>query len=143
MLAPPNFSLLLVMACFWLVFLLVWTLLVKPLGTLMDERAHRIDDAQSRFEAAQAGLRDALVRCERELSDAGVEAQRKRQDERRTGETTRRATMDAARGRASDRLTQLDLEIAQATDEARGSLRMRVSELARKLASQLIGREVV
>ena len=42
MIAPPNLSLLLIMACFWMVFFLVWRLLVKPLGVVIDERDTRI-----------------------------------------------------------------------------------------------------
>ena len=42
MFAPPNYSLFLVMACFWLVYLLVSTQLVKPLGRVLDEREARI-----------------------------------------------------------------------------------------------------
>jgi len=142
MLAPPNFSLLLVMACFWLVFLLVRSQLVKPLGALLDQRERQISDAQRSFDRAQQALRDTLERCERELAEVGAEAHRERAAQRAAGESARRAALDAARLQAQERLAALTgaLEIASAA--ARISLRERSLELARELASRLIGRRV-
>jgi F0F1-type ATP synthase membrane subunit b/b' len=142
MLAPPNLSLLLVMACFWLVFLLVSSQLVKPLGMLLDERERQISGSQQSFERAQQALRDTLARCERELAEVGAEAQRERAAQRTAGESARRAALDAARLLAQERLTALTSALETASADARHSLRERSQELARELASRLIGRRV-
>jgi len=141
-LAPPNFSLLLVMACFWLVFLLVATQLVGPLGRLLDERARRDREAKDALESARAALTQAVERCERDLAAAASEAQRERAALRGEGETARRARIEQARTQAQDRLARLDAELHEAAAQGREALRARTSELARRLASHLVGRSL-
>lgn len=142
MLAPPDFSLLLVMACFWLVFLLVATQLVKPLGRLLDERERRDREAREGLETAQGRLEEAIDRCERELAAAAAEAQRERTALRGGGEATRRARIDRARGQAQEHLARLNAELQQAAAQGRERLREHAGELARELASHLVGRSV-
>jgi F-type H+-transporting ATPase subunit b len=141
-LAPPNFSLLLVMACFWLVFLLVATQLVKPLGRLLDERERRDREAREGLEAAQSRLEAAVDRCEREVAAAAVEAQRERTGLRGSGEAARRAKIDQARTQAQEHLARFDVELQQAAAQGRERLREHAGELARELASRLVGRSV-
>jgi F0F1-type ATP synthase membrane subunit b/b' len=142
MLALPNLSVLLVMACFWLVFLLVRSQLVKPLGALLDERERQISSSQQSFVRAQQTLRDTLSRCERELAEVGAEAQRERASERAAGESARRAALDAARLQAQERLAAVAGALEIASAEARQSLHERSRELAGELASRLAGRRV-
>ena len=52
MIAPPNYSLLFIIACFWLVYFIVSRLLVKPLGETLDERHRRAAVARERLDAA-------------------------------------------------------------------------------------------
>jgi len=140
--APPNFSLLLVMACFWLVFLLVATQLVGPLGKVLDARARRDREAKEAFETAQGALRQAVERCERDLAAAASDAQRERAALRGEGETARRARIDVARAQVQERLARLDAELHEAAARARESLRAYAGELARRLASRVVGRNV-
>ena len=142
MLAPPNLSLFLIMACFWLVFLLVSSQLVKPLGAVLDERERRVKSSQEGFDAAQYALREALARCEKELIETGAGAQRQRLAERAAGEASRRAQLDAARGIAHERLAALQRELDDASMVARKTLRESAGLLAHELASQLVGRRV-
>ncbi|MFZ5788793.1 MAG: hypothetical protein ACOY3Y_20330, partial [Acidobacteriota bacterium] len=67
MITPPNLSLLLIMACFWLVFFLVRSQLVKPLGAVLDEREKRVREAASALTQAQERAGEAMDRCEREV----------------------------------------------------------------------------
>ena len=96
MLALPNFSLLLVMACFWLVYLVVSTQLVAPLGRLLSERAKRIREARETHEQSRAALTEAVARCERELAGAAAEGQKTRGALRAEGEAERRGSLEEA-----------------------------------------------
>jgi F0F1-type ATP synthase membrane subunit b/b' len=141
-LALPNVSLLLVMACFWLVYLVVSTQLVGPLGRVLSERARRIREARETHESSRAALDDAVARCERELAGAAAESQKARAALRAAGEASRRARLEQARTQMQERLTRLDAELDEAARAARADLRGRASVLARELASRLVGRGV-
>jgi F-type H+-transporting ATPase subunit b len=140
--ALPNSSLFLVMACFWLVYLVVSTQLVKPLGRLLDEREARIKAAREVHEHARRALEEAVGRCERELAVAASEGQRQRASLRASGDEERRRKLDAARGDVQQRLARLAAELDEASRAARETLRQRSSQLARELASHLLGRSV-
>ncbi|MBZ5587445.1 MAG: hypothetical protein LAO05_02705 [Acidobacteriia bacterium] len=142
MLALPNYSLLLVMACFWLVYLVVSTQLVKPLGRLLNERGERIRTARETHELSRAALAEAVTRCERELAAAAAEGQKGRAALRAAGEAARRERLEAARRQVQQRLARLDAELDETSREARASLREQASSLARELASRLAGRRV-
>jgi len=141
-LALPNFSLLLVMACFWLVYLVVSTQLVKPLGGLLNQREERIRTARERHEHARAALAETVARCERELAAAATEGQKGRAALRAAGEAGRRGRLEAARSQVQQRLARLDAELDDASRGARASLREQAGGLARELASRLAGRRV-
>jgi len=141
-LGTPNLSLLLIMACFWAVFLLVATQLVRPLGALLDERERRVREAREQHETAKQAVADAIARCERELAAGSAEAGKQRAALRAQGETARRAALEAARAQAQERLALFGSELEQAARDARASLRERSAELARALASRLLGRKV-
>ncbi len=142
MVAPPNYSLLLIMACFWLVYLLVSTQLVKPLGRVLDEREARVKAARERYEQSRQALEEAIARCERELAVAASEGQRERASLRASGEEARRKKLEVARGEVQQRLARLADELDEASREARTALRERSGHLARELASHVLGRRV-
>jgi F-type H+-transporting ATPase subunit b len=141
-LGTPNLSLLLIMACFWAVFVLVSTQLVRPLGALLDERERRVREARAEHETARQAVADAVARCGRELVAGSAEAGKERTALRGQGEAARRAALDAARTQAQQRLALLEGELERAAQEARSQLRERSTELARALASRLLGRRV-
>lgn len=138
----PNLSLLLIMACFWAVFFLVSSQLVKPLGALLEERKRIVREGAELLGAAQNEARQALARCEQQLTEAAVEGQRERLAQRQQGEAARRARLDAAREEGHQRLAQLAAELDQVSREARSHLRDRSRELALDLASRLLGRRL-
>ena len=138
----PNYSLFLIMACFWLVYLLVSTQLVKPLGRVLDEREARVRAARERYEQARQAAGEAIARCERELGAAASEGQRERASLRASGEEARRRRLEVARGVVQQQLARLAGELDEASREARAALRERSTQLARELASHILGRSV-
>ena len=95
--SPPNLSLILIMACFWLVYLLVTTQFLKPVGSLLDQRESQIRTARETFAQAKEQLGEAIARCERDLAQAAGEGQKVRATLRAEGESVRRARLEAAR----------------------------------------------
>jgi F0F1-type ATP synthase membrane subunit b/b' len=140
--APPNFSLLFIIACFWVVYFVVSRLLVRPLGTMLDERQRRKAAAQETLDKAQARLREALACSERELASAGLEAGKQRQSLRAEGESARQARLVAAREQGQRTLTELADELEVAAAAARAAIRLQAASLGRELASRLAGRGV-
>lgn len=142
MVSPPNYSLLLIMACFWLVYFLVSSLLIKPLGTLIDERERRVREARDDIEKARQSFDDTMTRCEKELAIVASAAQKERAELRGAGEAARRAQLDGAREKGQVRLATLAHEIEQSSAEAQRELRTRAELLSRELAERLLGRRL-
>lgn len=140
--APPNYSLILIMACFWVVFFLVRRLLVQPMGALLDERARRAREAARAFDGARAELAEALARCERELAQAAAEGQRERAALRAEGESERRRRLEQAREAGQAKLAAFTRELEEASARAREELRRSTRVLATELAQRLLGRRL-
>jgi F-type H+-transporting ATPase subunit b len=137
---PPDLSLVFIMLCFWAVFFVVSSQIVKPLGRVLDEREALAHSARQRLEEARAAVQAAMARSERELAAASAEATRERASMRAEGEASRRAHLDAARERSQQTLARLGRDLDQASAEARTGLRTDTEQLARELASRLLGR---
>ena len=142
MVSPPNLSLLLIMACFWLIYFIVKSQFITPLGAVIDERERRRREAGAEIEAARLAFDDTMARCERDLAQAAAAAQKHRADLRAEGEAARRARLDAARAEGQVHLARLTEELRAAADAARQELRDRTRQLSRELAERLLGRRL-
>ncbi|HPC82409.1 MAG TPA: ATP synthase F0 subunit B [Thermoanaerobaculaceae bacterium] len=142
MITPPDLSLLFIMLCFWAVFFVVSTQLVRPLLRILDQREQQVRGARQDLEASRAQLQQAVAASEHELAAAAIEATRERAALRAEGETSRRARLDAARTLAQQRLSGLATELDEAAAAARAGLKAQTAQLARELASQVLGRSV-
>jgi F0F1-type ATP synthase membrane subunit b/b' len=140
--SPPNLSLILIMACFWLVYLLVSTQFLKPVGALLDQREKQVRSARETVAQAKEKLSEAIAGCERELAQAAGEGQKVRASLRAEGEALRRARLEAARKQGQERLAALSGELATVTIEARAALRAKSVDLARSLAERLLERRI-
>jgi F-type H+-transporting ATPase subunit b len=139
---PPNLSLILIMACFWVTLWIVYRFLVRPVGKVISERRRRIDDAQSEWSAKNEEYRMTLSRVEDEVGAAAKEAAKIRDGARQHAMEERQATLDAARARADERLAGVLKSLDDETEAVRADLRTRARELARLLAGRLLGREL-
>lgn len=142
MVSPPNLSLLLIMACFWLIYFIVKGQFIDPLGKLLDERERRRRDAAAEIEVTRAAFDNAVARCEKDLSAAAAAAQKQRAEMRAAGEAARRAALDAARIQGQERLAVFASELDAAAASARLELRSRAQQLSRELAERLLGRRL-
>jgi F-type H+-transporting ATPase subunit b len=137
-----NLSLVLVMLCFWMTLWLVYRFLIRPVGTVVDERRRRIDDAQQEWTAKNEEQLAAIAKVEEELTSAAKEAAGVRSEIRQKALDERQATLDAARAQADERLVSALGDLEKVADSARDELRRRAEELAKMLAGRLLGREV-
>lgn len=142
MITPPDLSLVLIMLCFWAVFFVVSTQLVRPLLRILDQREQQAEGARHDLETTRTRLQEAMAASEREMVAASVEATRERAALRAEGEASRRARLDGARELAQQRLAGLARELDEAAASARVGLRTQASQLARELAAQVLGRRV-
>jgi len=139
---PPNFSLIIVMLCFWLTFWLVQKFLLKPVGAILAERSRRIEGAEAEWQSKHQEYLDETARLESELEAAAKAAAKVRNDLRQQAVDRRQATLDAARQLANGQLDEAMDALSSDAAAARTDLETRARGLARIFASQLLGREV-
>jgi len=140
--SPPDLSLILVMFCFWVTLWVVHRFLVRPVGTVIGERRRRIDDAQQEWSAKNEEYLAAVSRVEEEVSAAAKDAAKIRADARQHAMDARQTALDQARARADERLLGVLENLDKDAEAARSDLGRRAEELARLLASRLLGREL-
>lgn len=137
-----NLSLILVMLCFWVTLWLVHRFLIRPVGSVIDERRRRVDGAQQEWTAKNEEYQAAVVRVEDQLTEAARQAAGVRAELRQQAMDTRQQKLDAARNRADERLLAALETLESDASAARDELRRRAEELAQMLAGRLLGREV-
>ena len=139
---PPNLSLLFIMVCFWMTLWLVQRYLIRPVGAVVDDRQLRLDDAQQEWTAKNEEHLAAVAQVEEELGAAAREAGRVRAEARQEAMSERQKGLADARARADERLLEVLDGLTKETEAARTELRHQAEELARLLASRLLGREM-
>jgi len=139
---PPNFSLLIVMVCFWLTFWLIQKFLLKPVGGVLAERKGRIEGAENEWQSKHQEYLDETARLETELENAAKGAARVRNDLRQQALDRRQAVLTTARQQADGKLDEAMGVLADEAAAARAELKASAVELARVYASKLLGREV-
>jgi F-type H+-transporting ATPase subunit b len=140
--SPPDLSLIFIMVCFWVTLWIVHRFLIRPVGTVIGERRRRIDDAQQEWSAKNEEYLAAVSRVEDEVATAAKDAARIRADVRQHAMDERQAALDQARARADERLLDVLDILDKDAEAARSDLRHQAGELARLLASRLLGREL-
>jgi F0F1-type ATP synthase membrane subunit b/b' len=139
---PPNFSLIIVMVCFWLTFWLVQKFLLKPVGAVLAERRGRIEGAENEWQSKHREYLDETARLEAELGEAAKAAAGVRNGLQQQALDRRQAILATARQVADGKLDEaMDVLDAEATS-ARADLKVKAGELARVFATRLLGREV-
>ena len=139
---PPNFSLVIVMVCFWLTFWLIQKFLLKPVGAVLAERRGRIEGAENEWQSKHQEYLDETARLESGLETAAKAAAKVRNDLRQQALDRRQALLGTARQQADGKLDEAMDVLAGEAETARAELKARANELARLYASKLLGREV-
>ncbi|NOZ79031.1 MAG: hypothetical protein GXP48_07630 [Acidobacteria bacterium] len=140
--STPNYSLLLIMICFWVAYWVINHFLIEPVTEVMNERARRLDGAEAEWSRRHQEYLDATARLEEESGEAARDAAKYRAELRQQALGAKHARLDEARATASKRLEQALADLDRASDDARAELRKKAVELSRILASRLLEREV-
>jgi F-type H+-transporting ATPase subunit b len=130
------------MVCFWMTLWLVQRYLIRPVGAVVDDRQLRLDSAQQEWTAKNEEHLAAVAQVEEELGAAAREAGRVRAEARQEAMSERQKGLAEARARADERLLEVLDGLTKDTEAARAELRHQAEELARLLASRLLGREM-
>jgi F0F1-type ATP synthase membrane subunit b/b' len=139
---PPNLSLVIVMVCFWVTYLVVQKFLLKPVGGVLAERRRRIEGAETEWQAKHDEFLAATDRLESALEEAARSAAKVRNDHRQQALDRRQALLTTARQQADGKLDRALDELATEAAAARSQLADSATGLARLFAGRLLGREV-
>ncbi len=139
---PPNWSLILIMICFWVTFWLVQKFLIRPMSRVMAERGGRIAGAEREWAGKHEAYLSASARLEAELEEAARQAARVRGERRQEAQGERQKILDAARADAEQRLDDALRGIDRDAAAAREDLRVRAATLGHAFAERLLGREL-
>jgi F0F1-type ATP synthase membrane subunit b/b' len=138
----PDLSLLLVMVIFWATYLVLRVFVLKPLGTILEERERAVAGAT----AALAGMLDqekeTLAGIDRRLTEARRDALGARHAARAEANGKRQTMLDDAREKA--RLVVADAQgaLEKDIDAARAELGKNARTTALEIASLALGRRI-
>ena len=140
--STPNYSLLLIMICFWVAYWVINHFLIKPVTDVVNERTGRLEGAEAEWSRRHQEHLDATARLEEESNKAARDAAKYRADLRQKALQTRQERLEKARGQAAQRLAEALADLDRASAEARAELNQKAVELSRVLASRLLERKV-
>ncbi len=140
--STPNYSLLLIMICFWVAYWVVNHFLIKPVTAVVTERARKLDSAEAEWTRRHQEYLDATARLEQESDRAARDAAKYRAELRQKALDERQARLEKARAEAAKRLDEALADLDRASTAARAELKQRAVELSRILAARLLEREV-
>jgi F-type H+-transporting ATPase subunit b len=128
------------------VFLGVWLvakrLVFAPYLKLRDRRSEGIDGARRDAERASADADAEMARYETLLENARGRAQEARREIHKQASADQKAITDKARQEAQKTLADAEQKLNRESTEARNALLARSDQIARDMATRLLGREV-
>jgi len=116
--------------------------LFRPYLRMRDERAAGIEGAREEASAMSAQADAQLADYEAKLASARSRAQDERRSMRAEAGAHEREVLDKTRSEAATALEKAQAEIQTQTEKARGELAPRAADIARAMATKLLGREV-
>src|SRR5262249_42267022 len=142
MIKAPDVTLLYVLFAFAVSYVILRKYLFLPLGGILEERSTEEASASKVHAESLERLAAEVARAERELSKARVEALKEREALRAEGRAHLHKKLAGAHASATEILAQASREIASQAERSGAELPLRVRQLARDLASKILGREI-
>ncbi|MFI5197895.1 MAG: hypothetical protein ACHQJD_04705 [Thermoanaerobaculia bacterium] len=138
----PDLSLLLVMVIFWATYVVLRAFVLKPLGTILEERERAVEGAT----AALAGMLDrekeTLAGIDQRLTEARRDALAARHAARAEASGKRQAMLDEAREKARLVVAEAQGALEKSIDGARAELAKNARTTAVEIASLALGRRI-
>jgi F0F1-type ATP synthase membrane subunit b/b' len=142
MIKAPDVTLLYVIFAFTIAYAILRKFLFLPLGAILEERATEEASAAKVHAESLERLAAEVARAEAELSRARVESLKEREALRAEGRAVLEKKLAAAHASATEILDQASREIDAQAERSGSELPRRVRQLARELASKILGREL-
>lgn len=138
----PDLSLLLVMVIFWATYVVLRVFVLKPLGSILEERERRVAGATAALSAALDQEKETLAGIDRRLTEARREALAARQAARADANAKRQAILEDARVKARASVAQAQAKLDGQIGVARSELEKNARTTAAEIASIALGRRI-
>jgi F-type H+-transporting ATPase subunit b len=127
---------------FFVAFGVLYVLVFKPMVALLEAREQAIDGAKDEAKHLEHDVREKQAAFEAELRKVRSSGGEERDRLRLEGQELERKLLDTVRSETTALVSNAKTRLAQEAQVARSELAAKKSELAREIASKVIGREV-
>ena len=138
----PDLSLLLVMVIFWATYVVLRVFVLKPLGSILEERERTIAGATAALSAALDQEKETLDGIDRRLTEARREALAARHAARADANAKRQAMLEDARTKARAVVAEAQAKLDREIGAARVELGKNARTTAAEIASVALGRRI-
>ncbi|MDB4973569.1 MAG: synthase sector subunit b [Myxococcaceae bacterium] len=129
-------------AMFFVAFVILYALVFKPMVALLDARDHAIDGAKDEAKHLEAEVSAKQATFEAELNRVRGSANDERERLRAEGQELERHLIDRVRTETTELVNEAKARLDGEARTARAELVAQRPELAREIASRVLGREV-
>jgi F-type H+-transporting ATPase subunit b len=127
---------------FFMAFFILKALVFKPMMALFDAREEAIDGARREAKELVREAEKKGASFDDEMREVRREAGAERDKLRAEGLRLEREMLEKVRAETSETLSAAEKKLNQEAEQVRTEMKTQVPLLARKIASQLLGREV-
>ena len=138
----PDLSLLLVMVIFWATYVVLKVFVLKPLGSILEEREQAVAGATAALSEALDHEKETLAEIDRRLTEARKEALAARQAARADANAKRQALLEGARAQAQASVAEAQAKLDGEIAIARADLAKSAHATAADIASLALGRRI-
>jgi F0F1-type ATP synthase membrane subunit b/b' len=138
----PDYSLFVILAIFFLTYLVVRRFFLSPINRILVERESEHRTAEELYEAALARFREATAAVESRLQEARREGSRLRDRFRSDAAAHRAEVLQRTNGQADAIVGEADAHLKKDVAEARRQIVTESESLARLAAERILGRAV-
>ena len=138
----PDLSLLLVMVIFWATYVVLRVFVLKPLGSILEERERAVSGATAALSAALDQEKETLAGIDRRLTEARREALAARQAARADANAKRQTMLEDARAKAQAAVAEAQARLDGEIGVARSELAKNARTTAEEIASLALGRRI-
>ena len=127
---------------FFVAFVVLYALVFKPMVAVLEAREAAIDGAKDEAKHLEQEVKDKQASFESELRKVRSASGEERERLRLEGQTIERKLLDTVRAETTELVSEARVRLEVEAKTARAELASARPELARQIASKVIGREV-
>ena len=127
---------------FFLLIFLLNLFLYRPLRKLLDERRSTIEGGHGRAQELESQIEEKMARYQERLQEARSKGAQERASMRGEAQAEEAKLLGAAREKATEKIQQMNGQIADEATAARDALKKETEAMAAEVASKVLGREL-